>query len=59
MGEYGPCIRHNSLDGAALRPAIHALPSRFILNRAAELERMEGSAADQRTCNVSDGLFRY
>lgn len=57
MGEHGSCVRHKPLDGPALRAAIHALPSGSVFDRAAELERMEGSAIDQRTCNVSDDFF--
>lgn len=59
MGEYGPRVRHNPLDGAALRPAVHALPSGTVLDRPVELERMEGSAIDQCACNVSDHLFKH
>ena len=54
MGQHGPRVRHHPLDGVALRPALHALPSGSVFNRATELERMERSAIDQHTRDVSD-----
>lgn len=53
MGKHDPRVRYNPVNGAALRSAIYAVPTRPLLDRPAELERVEGSAVGQRTCNVS------